>query len=703
MKYLSIFIILLSCAILDTRAQSDNDSISLEKEGSVMLNEVVVTAAQELTRIEGDGMVTKIQGTVLQNLGTAKDVLGYIPGVLNNNGSIEVFGKGIPTFYINGGPMRNPLELDQLKSYQLKDVKVITNPGARYGSGTNAVIRISTVKNAGEGFALDTRTVGGWRDYFYGSEQVNLNYRTSGLDIFGILHYDWSKMRESSHSVQNTWLTHHSQSDLVMYSREHQQIFDGQIGFNYETSSGHAFGAYYQGLGKYNRSTGNSNANFLTDAMLLESSQLDNSAKTDYYQHIVDAYYSGRWQKWSADLALSYLWRTNDDTQTVSETMQDNGVSEFEFLDRNKGRMLAVELNLSRPLWRGSLDIGAAFSDSRRSDVFDNPEGIIKNSDNTVKETTIGVYAQSMQRLGPLMLQVGLRYEHIGSRYFDNDMKVDGQSRDYNEILPSATVVVPIRNSVFQLSYSRKYSRPLYSQLSSSITYSNTYLYETGNPSLKSAFTDAVSLTFKHKWVMLSATYRHIRNRVITVSEAYEGNPEITLLKKINSPRPINNFEVMANVAPGFIGGFYYPMIMGGIIAQDYDVEYREGIRNMNTPMGIIRFNNIFRLPSNFMIAANLSWRGKGDSDNITMSQSWQFDIAASKSFNSNWEMRLSFNDIFNTACKSDFTMYSGVRDMQVQKTTSSRSIELIVGYKFNVPKSKYKGKGAGSEEKMRF
>ncbi|MBD5273867.1 MAG: outer membrane beta-barrel protein [Bacteroides sp.] len=701
MKHLLIFIILFSCSIID--AYSVHNGMSQEKGDTVILNEVVVTAAQELTRIEGDGMVTRIQGTVLQNIGTARDVLGYIPGVLNNNGSIEVFGKGVPIFYINGRPMRNPLELDQLKSYQIKDVKVITNPGARYGSGSNAVVRISTVKNTGEGFALDTRTVGGWCDNFYGKEQVNLNYRTGGLDIFGILHYDWTKVKKSSHSVQNTWLSNHFQSDLVTHSIERQQIFDGQIGFNYVTASGHAFGAYYQGLGKYNRSFDHSDASFLTDEVLYENNKITNNDKTDYYQHLVDAYYSGQWQKWSADITFSYLWRTNKDLQSVSETRKDNRVLEFGFNDRNKGGMLAGEINLSRPLWHGSLDLGASFSDSRRSDVFDNPEGLITNSDNTIKETTVGLYGESMQRLGILTLQVGLRYEHIANRYFEGNVKINDQSRNYNELLPSATIVVPVRKSVFQLSYSRKYSRPFYSQLSSSIIYTNTYLYETGNPSLKSTFTDAVSLTYKLKWLMLSATYKHIINRVITISEAYGDNPEITLLKKINSSRPINNFEFMANVAPGFIGKFYYPMLMGGIIAQSYEIDYRDGVKKMNAPMGIIRFNNIFRLPSNFMVAANLSWRSKGDSDNVTTSQSWQVDIAASKSLNQNWEVRLSFNDIFNTACKSDFTMYSSVRDMKLHKTSSSRSVELAVGYRFNVPKSKYKGKGAGAEEKMRF
>ena len=76
-------------------------------EDSVTLQEVVVTATKPLSRFKGEGLVTTIAGTTLGKLGTAKDVLGFIPGVSNNNGNIEVFGKGTPLIYINGRVMRN--------------------------------------------------------------------------------------------------------------------------------------------------------------------------------------------------------------------------------------------------------------------------------------------------------------------------------------------------------------------------------------------------------------------------------------------------------------------------------------------------------------------------------------------------------------------------------------------------------------------
>lgn len=73
------------------------------------------------------------------------------------------------------------------------------------------------------------------------------------------------------------------------------------------------------------------------------------------------------------------------------------------------------------------------------------------------------------------------------------------------------------------------------------------------------------------------------------------------------------------------------------------------------------------------------------------------------KTFDSHWDAKLSFNDVFNSARKSSFTIYSGQRDVTNTRFNTMRGVELTVGYKFNIAKSKYKGKGAGQAEKDRL
>ena len=118
---------------------------------TVKLKEIVVKFSKPISKIEGDGFVTRFKGRYFRSW-HCSDVLGYIPGIQNNNGNITVLGRGAPTVYINGRIVRTEQDLDQLRADKIKTVKLYHNPGARYNGQTNAVIRITTVKNLGDGF-----------------------------------------------------------------------------------------------------------------------------------------------------------------------------------------------------------------------------------------------------------------------------------------------------------------------------------------------------------------------------------------------------------------------------------------------------------------------------------------------------------------------------------------------------------------------
>jgi len=683
-------------------AFAQNDSIESASRVN-KLHEVVVKATKPLTKFDGDGVITTITGTPLQSLGSASDVLGYLPGLINNNGAIEVIGKGRPVIFVNKQKITTGSALTQIPAAKIKDVKVIHNPGARYDGSTNAVIIISTVREIGDGLSLDTRTTIGVRNYVYGKELLNMNYRNGGLDIFTALEYDYNRSKGSGKMRQNLWGRDLHTSDMDMNARKRSRLYDGKIGFNYITPAGHYLGAFYQNTYKpgtsditsYSASSLNGNINNRYD---VSSHDRDN-----HYEHFVDGYYSGNWGKWTADLTFDIFWKNAKTRQQIQETIIGFGTNNMNLSDNSHGRMFAGKLNLARPLWRGSVDIGTEYTNSCRNDDFTSNSSAISSNDNKIKETNLGVYAQLMQKFGRVMLQVGLRYENINSRYFEFGKEMPEQSKTYNEFLPSAAIVLPVKNSAFQLSYSRKYTRPLYSQLSSTVYYLNQNNYETGNPNLKNTFIDNVSLNFKYRWLMVMASYKHIKGRIITACTEYEGNPDVTLYRKENSDRSINNAELMVSAMPGLIKKFYYPVVMAGVVAQFYDIDYRGGTLSMNKPMALIRFNNIFRLPHNYMIYANFSYRSDFDSENVHMYKSWQFDISASKTFNKHWDIRLSITDVFNSARKSGFTIYSGMRNVENIRFNTMRGAEVTIGYKFNTTKSKYKGNGAGHSEKERL
>lgn len=668
---------------------------------TVKLKEIVVKVSKPISKIEGDGLVTQIQGSALQALGTAKDVLGFIPGIQNNNGAISVTGCGTPTIYINGRKVRTGQELDQLRSDKIKTVKLITNPGVRYDGQTNSVIRITTVKNLGDGFALDSRSTLSFKNYLGGKEDVSMNYRHNNLDIFGTLEYDFSRERRRMIQSQDAWLNTHNRSLMNMGIHQKNQIYDGKIGFNYIASDRHNFGVFYHTSHQPGRRLNESSSQFFRNDILVDNSELSNRERTTYNEHLIDAYYNGRWGGWEADITFDALWKNNDGTQTIHD-LTAAGSADIFLKDKSRGRLLAGEMHLTHSLWKGSIALGGQYSNSDRKDRFFGDDALIGSSDNRINEGNLGVYAELSQNFKWVMAQIGLRYEHIYSNYFENEIKIHAQSRKYNELLPSVSLVFPIKKSMLQLSYARKYSRPLYSQLSSTVTYVNRYEYESGNPFLKSSFRDIVTLNFRWNWLMLMGRYTHVDNLVMSMASAYNESQTVTLLKKENSPYVSQRVELVASFVPGMIKGVYYPVL--SLIAQQpfLKVNYLDGTIKMNRLMPLIDFNNMFILPRNYMLTLHLNWRGRGDGENITLRSSWQIDLSAQKTFNQHWNVKFSVNDIFDTA-KRGFTTYSGAWRFDTDIIRTSRNFELTVGYKFNTTKSKYKGKGAAKEEQERL
>ena len=123
----------------------ENLSIIL-KSSSIWVDEVVITGEIPKSRLRDNTLVVPIDKTVLSKLGTANDLLKYLPAVYVRNEQIEVLGKGAAKIYINNIEVKEFSELGNLASSDIKSIEVITNPGVRYNAEDKAVIRINTFR-----------------------------------------------------------------------------------------------------------------------------------------------------------------------------------------------------------------------------------------------------------------------------------------------------------------------------------------------------------------------------------------------------------------------------------------------------------------------------------------------------------------------------------------------------------------------------
>ena len=665
-----------------------------------MLGEVVVKGSRPLVKMKDDALVTTVEGSYLSKTGTAGDVLGKIPGVISNHGGVEVLGRGTPLIYINGRQMRNQSELDQLSSDQIKDVEVVMTPGAKYDATVKAVIRIKTIRPVGEGFSFNSRTVAGVNHYVYGLEELNLNYRTGGLDIFGMAEYENRRSRQTNDSRQDTYLQSHYQQNSLMHYYNKNQMLAGKLGFNYMLNDKHSIGMTYTVTSRPNRQTSDYFTTMLigqqTDDQITGSGKVDG----DDIQHIISGYYAGQTGKWSLDAnADVLLQKQNSDNLTFEDATQADNRT---VTTRNdvKNRLYAAKFVAGHPLWKGKLEIGAEGSYVHRTDVFGNVENIIDASDTKIEENSTAAFVQLMQRLNKLTLIAGLRYEFLDSRYYEGGVKMGDESRTYSDLFPSLMLMYPLKNVRARLSYSRNINRPAFSQLSGNVKYINRYTYESGNPYLKPSYRDNLSLALNYKWLTGMIDYARVHDYIITSYSSYKDDPTIALLRKDNA-RGFDNLSLMVSVAPTF--GKYHPQLMVATQMQNLEVQYRGETKKMNSPMTIVRFNNAINLPFDSWLNADFSWRSAGDTENIHLAQSWQFDISLYKAFwNDRLTVKLACTDLFGSI-RQKATIYSDIREIYLDKRLDTRNLELTVRYNFNPAKSKYRGQGAGNDVKNRF
>ena len=557
---------------------------------TLQLREVVVRATRPLAKLNSEGFVTEVKGTVLEKLGFAKDVMGMLPGVLNNNGSIEVFGKGKPVFYINGHIVRNNIEVEQLKANQIDKITVVTNPSSRYASTVGSIIKITTIKKVGDGFSFDNIATFGYRNYLYGKDNLDLNYRADKFDVFGTFGFEKGKDTNSSKNVQNSWLSSHHQQNTTMKSTQHSKLIDGKWGFDFSSSPKLSFGAFYQVSYAPTKTNSSIMSSLYSDDVIESETSAYKDVKLRDLEHLLDGYCHGVWGKWNLEMTFDLMWKKTHENQNVIE---QTGINQnFGIKDVGHARLMATELYASHPFLKGNFSFGVDFTNSSREENSESENSIMAGENNKIQELNMAYYVETMQHLGNVTFSIGGRYEHVNSEYFIGGRKNHEQSHVYDKFFPTASLSLPIGKTMVQLSYSKQCYRPLYSQLSNTVHYVNKYLYQSGNPYLQPSYSDNISLNLRYRWLVLTANYKKVRNQIITSYTYYDDAKTIALLRKENSRNCLSNLQIMASFMPGFLWKCYYPVLACGVVSQFYKIDYRGNIKHVDNPLVVVKFNN---------------------------------------------------------------------------------------------------------------
>ena len=641
-------------------------------------------------------------------MGTAEDVLTRVPMIAKRGEGFEILGKGTPLIYLNNRKLTDLNELRNIQSDFIRSVEVIQNPGARYDASVNAVIIIRTKRVAGEGLGVELSSWSRCGRGYANNERINLTYRTGGLELFANLFGAYNRRKSSGEFEQTIfadtlWVINNKQKNNVR-----NPFLEGRFGFNYQINDNHSFGGFYQNTYDYVKTRSEYEDDLLADGNPYDHLQ-NSSVKRNKNapNHQVNLYYTGKVGQLSIVFNADYTSRKQHSTnqqQELSNEYEDRDVN-TESLTRSK--MFAEKLFVTHPLWKGQIEIGEEYTNTRWRSSFDNQEGYIANSDNEQHESNIAPFMELRQRLGRFQLSAGLRYEHVKSEYFVSGQRRDEQCRTYDDIFPSASVSTSVKNLQLSFSYAKRTSRPAYWLLSSDVTYENRLNRQTGNPYLKPIKYHNLNAMVMWKWLYLMTNYSHCVDPIISEAESLEDDSKVNLVTSKNYDH--------ADWLTVTLGAQKNIKLSGGITwTPQYNISlmkpWLEGMflgqkKNFNHPMLSLQLGNIVSLTHDWLLQVDFNMHTHGN----TGSNIWvdctnpMLTLSVSKDFfKHRLNVKLSGNDLLNGGI-NHVMLYSNRMMFRKMEDNDSRCIQFSLRYRFNVTPSKYKGTGAGNAEKNRL
>lgn len=689
---LFIAILTLILAAKTSRAQNQEATDSLTRE----LQEVVVTAKQPATKLVGSTLVSTIPGTNLADLGTALDVLAQLPMLKVQDDAVSVIGKSNIEIYIDGRPMRDDRDLQQILSSNLKKVELLMAPGAAYESTTGAVLKITTKRNFVQGLSLTDQFNLQRRRRWSVMDYLAVDYRAGYWEFFvnGTINLNNSLAKGFT---TNTLI--YEGKETVVGSSQHNSYPTAtgvvKAGLNYAKGS-QSFGAYY----RYNPERGdfkNTGSEWLNDNPEI-STNIDKHTKA--HSHLISLYYEN-------SFAEKYLlhfdgdFRRSYQSNTVATTYPTSSNPAVNSTDKRTSTLWAGKLYLNLPLWNGDFTVGTQDSYTHTSLDYRmlnaSVSEYIPSSLTDARQTSAALFASWSHMFGKFSLSVGARYEYV-----DYGFKVDGK-RDEDVCRPDHLLTPDVsvgysfnEESQISLSYKMATVKPPYSQLTGSLNYVGLHQIEGGNPALHDERMHDIQLFGMWKGFMLQADYTHALDSYSYVKQLYLADK----LQLIMHPVNIDVSALSLYLAWSKPVRRWTPNVTVGMYRQWLQLDNHR----YDKPIFSYYFDNSFSFPHGWTITANISGSSHGDMHTNRFGATWfTMDASVGKTFlDKSLTVKLSATDIFNTS-NNDWTMNTYGIFVDKRQNYDRRGISLNVIYNFQPRKSKYKGSSAAESELKRL
>ena len=629
---------------LDGQQEFDFGEILIQDDAST-IDAATVQTMRTLVKLDVNKLTYNVEANPDSKSGTVLDMLRKVPMVtVDGQDRITVNGSSDFKVYVDGKPNQmlssNPSQiLKVMPASAVKDIEVITNPGARFDAeGAGGVLNLITGAAAGGSSAVadglyGSTTIGATTkgavngSLFLNAKKdkftVGLNAAVSRQRLNGISYDTYQKNLSDGVTLSNH--TGMDQKSPIVYA---------DLNASYEIDSRNLLSGSF-GLTGMNQHVKGSSA-----------IQADGSDMYSYISELTTEYGASQvngsldFQHSSADvpgrtMTLSYRYAgTPINSESINRLGSFSGSIPMMPDNRTVGDDNSVEntlqLDYTTPLGAGqSLSSGLKYIHRHNSAddkyyiggdpwVFDRGTSMLYDHFNSIG----AAYSEYTGTFGKFTLTAGLRYEMTWQKVqYGEGYGHDFDSR-FGDLVPSASLQYSI--SAMQnigLTFNRRIQRPGITYLNPYVDRSSLTYISYGNSDLTSARNDIVSVVYNYynpKWVVsLTGRYSHCGSGISQYSFYEDGVLNMTYGNIVNEDN--TGLTAFINWTAGPKTRIYTNSAFGYGVFSSSELGMSNSGWNWNCLIGLQQ-----TLPASFMLSANLTaigrtWNLQGWSDGMSM------------------------------------------------------------------------------------
>ncbi|WP_144892389.1 outer membrane beta-barrel family protein [Flavobacterium tiangeerense] len=691
----------------------------LLKESATGLKEVIIQSNKKTIEQKTDRLVYNLENNVTTVGGDALSAINTAPGVVVQNNTINILGKGTSRVMIDGRMIELVGEelnnyLKSISASDIKNIEIISNPPSKYeAEGTGGLINIIMKKGVRDS----------WKNTTTLSYDQNKYGITTLRDNF---FYHKNKFRfAASMNVKSGYLN--DKDDFKMYfpdglshlkseTKVKTENLSGKAALDYDLSERITIG--FQFLRDRNNPDFKSDIrieNYNTqndlDNITLNKSFTDKGSRNQTYNAHMITKLDDLKRKLSFDIDY-FDYSSNFNRNFVAK----NYMPDMTFIDVNQsGRNVSnqdiknwsFKADMEHPLQAVNLSYGAkiSFTNSESDVLYYNTitgfQELDPNQSNRFRytENNHALYVNANKNLGESWsFQMGVRLENTHTTGFSETLNQE-KVNDYLKLFPTFYASYKKNESnTFSLNYGKRINRPRFDLLNPFRIYINSNSYSEGNPFLIPSFSDNFEFSHSYKEILRTSVF------VNSITDGYgvlfTSNPETNtqIITRENYFKSLN-YGIGESYSASFTNWWSSENSLYFLGAKT------EFIKDINAkPSNSLQIdfstNNTFLLGKTTKLQIDFMYTTPFKEGLYKVGYASSFDIGFKQDlFNKTMQIAFLANDIFNTSYLKDFTsVVNGVKQVYSQNS-SSRFVRLSLVYNFGNKKINVQQRDFGNKE----